>query len=62
MDLSRNQRGMSEQIIGGIQLVFDEINKAGGVKNKRLSILVLDDEYDPKKTLERVRLLIDHQN
>jgi ABC-type branched-subunit amino acid transport system substrate-binding protein len=59
MDLSRNQRGISEQSIGGIELAFDAINKNGGVHNRKLSLTVLDDQYDPQKARDAAITLMD---
>jgi len=59
MDLSRNQQGISRQSMAGINLVFNAINKKGGVHGRRLSLVVLDDEYDPAKSRVQIRALMD---
>lgn len=43
----------------GIELYFEQVNKAGGVNGRKLQLTALDDAYDPKRTVENTRLLID---
>ena len=43
----------------GIELYFEQINKAGGVNGRKLQLTALDDAYDPKKTVENTRTLIE---
>jgi len=43
----------------GIELYFEQINKAGGVNGRKLQLTALDDAYDPKRTVENTRLLIE---
>ncbi len=59
MDLSRNQQGISRQSIAGINLVFNAVNEKGGIHGSRLSLVVLDDEYDPAKSRVQIRSLMD---
>ena len=59
MDLSRNQQGISRQSMAGINLEFNAVNKKGGVHGRRLSLVVLDDEYDPVKSRIQIRSLMD---
>lgn len=42
----------------GIELYFEQVNKAGGVNGRKLQLTALDDAYDPKRTVENTRLLI----
>jgi branched-chain amino acid transport system substrate-binding protein len=43
----------------GIELYFEQVNKAGGVNGRKLQLTALDDAYDPKRTVENTRRLID---
>lgn len=43
----------------GFILGFQNINRRGGIHNKFLELVTYDDEYDPKKTLKNVKLLIE---
>jgi ABC-type branched-subunit amino acid transport system substrate-binding protein len=43
----------------GIELYFEQVNKAGGVNGRKLQLTALDDAYDPKRTIENTRRLID---
>jgi len=43
----------------GIELYFEQANKAGGIHGRKLQLKSLDDAYDPKRTVENTRALID---
>lgn len=43
----------------GIELYFAQANKAGGINGRQLQLVALDDAYDPKRTVENTRALID---
>ena len=43
----------------GIALVFDKVNKGGGVQGRRLELVSHDDAYEPKRTAENTARLID---
>lgn len=43
----------------GIELYFEQANKAGGIHGRKLELVALDDAYDPKRTVENTRKLID---
>lgn len=43
----------------GIELYFEQVNKAGGVHGRKLQLKSLDDGYDPKRTVENTRALIE---
>ncbi|ROZ66071.1 ABC transporter substrate-binding protein [Ramlibacter sp. WS9] len=43
----------------GIELYFEQANKAGGVHGRKLQLKALDDAYDPKRTVENTKALID---
>ncbi len=48
-------------VLGGQQLAFDEVNKRGGIGGRRIKLVILDDAFDPKRTLENARTLVEQQ-
>jgi branched-chain amino acid transport system substrate-binding protein len=42
----------------GIELYFEQANRAGGIHGRKLQLVALDDAYDPKRTGENTRALI----
>lgn len=47
LDLSSNIRQLTEPLQKGIEFVFEKINQKGGVKGKLLSLIPLDDKFEP---------------
>lgn len=43
----------------GLEAAFTEINKAGGVKGRRLELKSVDDGYEPSKSIEVVKKLLE---
>ena len=43
----------------GIEAAFNEINSRGGVNGRKLSIITLDDDYDPAKALRNIDRFIE---
>ena len=43
----------------GSKILFDKINKAGGVNGRQLRLVSYDDGYDPRKSIENAQKLID---
>src|SRR3954454_7827113 len=43
----------------GLEAAFAEINKAGGVKGRKLELKSVDDGYEPTKSIEAVKKLIE---
>jgi branched-chain amino acid transport system substrate-binding protein len=50
------------EIKRGVDMAIDAINDKGGVKGKKLEVVVRDDEFDPVKTVSAYRDLIERQN
>ena len=50
---------LSSEIREGAKWYLDEVNKKGGIRGKRIKVLVLDDGYDPKRTAENARQLVE---
>lgn len=53
--------GMSS-VIAGEKLAFDEVNKRGGINGRKLTLITLDDAFDPKRTLENAKNLAEQEN
>jgi branched-chain amino acid transport system substrate-binding protein len=43
----------------GLRAAFEEANKAGGIKGRKLELISLDDGYEPNKSIEATKKLID---
>jgi len=43
----------------GLQAAFGEVNKAGGIKGRKLALVARDDGYEPKKSIEVTRTLLE---
>jgi ABC-type branched-subunit amino acid transport system substrate-binding protein len=53
---------LSHSFSDGFVVAFNTINKAGGIHNKSINLLVYDDDYSVKKAIQNARLLVDYQN
>jgi ABC-type branched-subunit amino acid transport system substrate-binding protein len=51
-DLGANMRS-------GVLAALEEANRAGGIHGRRLSLIALDDAYEPAKTIPNMRTLVD---
>lgn len=45
----------------GLTLYFDRVNKSGGVFGRKLELVSIDDGYDPKRTAENTRKLLEEE-
>lgn len=43
----------------GLRAAFDEANRAGGVKGRKLELISVDDGYEPNKSIEATKKLLD---
>ena len=50
---------MAPDIVNGGKVYFDAINATGGIYGRKIRTVVLDDGYDPARTLKTTRQLID---
>jgi ABC-type branched-subunit amino acid transport system substrate-binding protein len=46
-------------VLAGEKLAFDQINRKGGIDGRKVDLILLDDGYDPRRTLENVNTLIE---
>jgi branched-chain amino acid transport system substrate-binding protein len=52
----------NKEAIAGAQMVFDQVNKRGGVNGRKISFVVMDDKQDTKISVENSRQLIEKNN
>lgn len=50
---------LCQEAILGARLAFDAVNAGGGIAGRKIRVISLDDAYDPKRTAENTRKLID---
>lgn len=48
-------------VLKGQSLALDEFNRRGGVGGRKVRLITLDDAYDPKRCVENVNTLIEHE-
>jgi branched-chain amino acid transport system substrate-binding protein len=48
-------------VFGGQQMAFDEINQRGGIAGRRVRLVILDDAFDARRTLENARQLVEQE-
>jgi branched-chain amino acid transport system substrate-binding protein len=48
-------------VLAGEQLAFDEVNKKGGINGRGIKLVILDDGFDPKRSLDNARTLVEQQ-
>ena len=49
-------------VLAGEKMAFEQINRKGGVNGRRVDLILLDDAYDPRRTVENVKTLIERDN
>jgi branched-chain amino acid transport system substrate-binding protein len=57
-DLSGPIAGFGKQIRSGMMLRVDEVNEQGGVKGRKVKLLIEDSAYDPKKAVLAAQKLV----
>jgi len=50
---------LSSEIREGAKWYLDEVNRRGGVRGRRIKVIVLDDGYEPTRTAENTRQLVE---
>ena len=50
-----------EGALDGQTLGFDDINRRGGISGRQIRHVVLDDAFDPKRTLDNARTLVEKE-
>jgi len=49
-------------VLAGGKMAFEQINRKGGINGRRVDLILLDDAYDPRRTVENVKTLIERDN
>jgi ABC-type branched-subunit amino acid transport system substrate-binding protein len=49
-------------VLAGEKMAFDQINRKGGINGRRVDLILLDDAYDTRRTVENVKTLIERDN
>lgn len=60
--LSGEETQFGKDSIDGINLATDEINAAGGVKGRKIKLIIEDDKSNPQEATQKVRQLIDRNH
>ncbi|WP_457306735.1 ABC transporter substrate-binding protein, partial [Polaromonas sp. P5_E6] len=60
-DLSGNSAALTTDYVRGMNAYFDDINKKGGVRGEKIKLVSLDDGFNPDKTAENTKALIETQ-
>jgi branched-chain amino acid transport system substrate-binding protein len=48
-------------VLAGQQMAFDEANRRGGINGRKVKLLLVDDGYDPKRSLENAKSLVEEK-
>ncbi len=51
--------GAFKGVLAGEKMAFDQINRKGGIEGRKVELILLDDGYDTKRTVENVGTLIE---
>jgi branched-chain amino acid transport system substrate-binding protein len=57
--LSGPLMGAFKGALAGEQLAIDDQNRRGGIAGRPIKLIILDDAYDPKRTVENVKQLVE---
>ncbi|CCQ12686.1 Extracellular ligand-binding receptor [Pseudoalteromonas luteoviolacea B = ATCC 29581] len=52
---------IGNELSTGARLYFDELNRQGGIHNSDIKLIVLDDGYEPARTVDNTKLLIENE-
>jgi ABC-type branched-subunit amino acid transport system substrate-binding protein len=58
-DLSGTSAALTKDYVRGMSAYFDELNRKGGVHGEKIKLVSMDDGFDPAKTAENAKTLID---
>lgn len=53
--------GAGTELAAGVRAAFAAVNRAGGVHGRELRLEVLDDAYQPQRTVQNIRQLLDSE-
>jgi len=58
-DLSGTSAALTRDYLRGMNAYFDELNRKGGIRGEKIRLVSLDDGFNPEKTAENTRALIE---
>jgi branched-chain amino acid transport system substrate-binding protein len=61
-DLSGNTAALTTDYVRGMNAYFDDLNKKGGIRGEKIKLISMDDGFNPDKTLENTKALIEKDN
>ncbi|MDW5444817.1 ABC transporter substrate-binding protein [Polaromonas sp. SM01] len=61
-DLSGSTAALTTDYVRGMNAYFDDLNKKGGIRGEKIKLVSLDDGFNPDKTAENTKLLIEKHN
>ena len=61
-DLSGNTAALTTDYVRGMKAYFDDLNRKGGIRGEKIKLISMDDGFNPDKTAENTKALIETQN
>ncbi|MFC5522015.1 ABC transporter substrate-binding protein [Polaromonas jejuensis] len=61
-DLSGTSAALTTDYVRGMNAYFDDINRKGGIRGEKIKLVSLDDGFNPDKTAENTKALIETHN
>lgn len=61
-DLSGTSAALTTDYVRGMTAYFDDLNKRGGIRGEKIRIVSIDDAFNPDKTVENTKALIETHN
>lgn len=61
-DLSGTSAALTTDYVRGMNAYFDDINKKGGIRGEKIKLVSLDDGFNPDRTAENTKALIETHN
>ena len=61
-DLSGTTAALTTDYVRGMNAYFDDLNKRGGIRGEKIKLVSLDDGFNPDRTAENTKALIETHN
>jgi ABC-type branched-subunit amino acid transport system substrate-binding protein len=58
-DLSGTSAALTKDYVRGMHAYFDDLNRKGGIRGEKIKLISMDDGFNPEKTAENTKALID---
>src|SRR3954451_6592105 len=58
-DLSGTSAALTTDYLRGMNAYFDELNRKGGIRGEKVKLVSMDDGFNPDRTAENTKALID---